>query len=253
MTTVELVSKYRHTFNTDYTADPNCVAAYLFTEGSGTTVDDASANSNTGNFKGTGEPAWASMAGTNAPSYAPYMADFDGVDDYIVVANHASINIAASNLAVVVWCNRDDTGVTDHIVSKWDNFVVQIANTNDVRWAVLGVTNLETTGDLFPSGSWYHIGTTYNTTSGLREIYVNGVSVASAKAESGQPTSDTGNLYLGMYEGGGANFTLNGKLSETAIFSDTLTSTEINEIMDYGLKPSGTATGYMTCNKFWGA
>ena len=36
---------------TNYTQDASCQAAYLFAEGTGTSVDDASPNTNTGTFK----------------------------------------------------------------------------------------------------------------------------------------------------------------------------------------------------------
>ena len=43
----------------DLTQDANCVGAWLFKEGSGESVADDSANSNSGTFLGAGEPAWA--------------------------------------------------------------------------------------------------------------------------------------------------------------------------------------------------
>ena len=78
MKTSELVAKYKHIFNTDYTADATCKGAWLFTEGSGTSVADASGEGNTGTFVADGRPAWSSTVPTYGEGGSPsYSADFE--------------------------------------------------------------------------------------------------------------------------------------------------------------------------------
>jgi len=116
-------------FCTDYTADSACQGAWLFTEGSGTTVDNAEGTSSyDGAFKGTGEPAWVgSVTGTNAPpAYATDCVDYDGSDDYISCGN--VYEFADGAFSVGGWFNNLRTNIGSETL-----FVTKINNGGDYR------------------------------------------------------------------------------------------------------------------------
>jgi hypothetical protein len=100
---------------TDYCSQ--AVGCWLFTDtdyngGAGTTVDDASPNSNTGTFKGAGEPAWNTddvSFGTSGS--APNSVDFDGSNDYISVGTMGDFgtSLDADYISFSGWFNTSNT------------------------------------------------------------------------------------------------------------------------------------------------
>jgi hypothetical protein len=232
--TAELVSKYRHSFNTDFTADVNCAGAWLFTEGSGTQVDDASANSNVGDFKGAGEPAWANMSGTGAPTYASKMVDFDGSNDFISIPSITE----GTAFSVTSW-------IFPNSVSSYCDFFSHASLWGNPGW----IFQLRVTSGLlvyrvyyydYNSGvavtlsQWNHVAFSISSTDQLI-FYLDGVATNAVTAGK---VPSTNVIYLGKSENSDWSYWLNGNMSESSLFTDVLTSTEINEIMDYGLKPT---------------
>jgi hypothetical protein len=253
MKTSELVSKYRHTFNTDFSQDVNCVACYLFQEGTGTTVDDTSSNSNTGTFKGAGEPAWDTTDVPFAVSgSAPNSVDFDGSDDFIDLGAAAALDLT-SHVSIVSWVNSHSL-TTQHIVFNNGTFDTRgyyftlfktSGNAGDGLSFVCytGSNNqISSKYTLFNTDTWYHIAATAIADNTPANLYVNGVELTSldvANNFTGATANTTTNAKIGSYSNNTINF--DGGITETAVFNDPLTSTEINEIMDYGLKPAGGA------------
>jgi hypothetical protein len=82
----------------DYTQDPDCIAAYLFQTGIGTTAYDASPHGYNATFASSGHPAWS----TNVPvrSYLAYSAAFDGITDNITAS---SFNTLYHDVDIVFW------------------------------------------------------------------------------------------------------------------------------------------------------
>ena len=105
---VEIRVTHDFTFGaTDYTQDVNCQGAWLFVEGTGTTVGDVSQNTNTGNFKASGEPLWT----TGGPSraYLSNYAAYDNFDDYIKCGSDSSLDDMAA-VTFVIWAYPDTDG-----------------------------------------------------------------------------------------------------------------------------------------------
>jgi hypothetical protein len=238
-------------FAYDYTQDANCKGAWLFTEGSGTSVADASGHSNTGTFASSGHPAWAAMSGTGAPSYSPYMVHFDSsASDWISCGTSDTLNITG-DLTIVFWASRISgnrgtlftrvlanpaygyiTSLEDNVRYHTNNTDWRTANTPiGANWHHYAVVVVANTGGTFyldgsPDGTWT------NNPSGAS-------TASSAIAQIGK-TFDS--LYY------------NGYATEIAVFNQALSSTEITDIYNNGLKgstpPSG---GQMTTNsRYWG-
>ena len=83
------------------------VAAYGFNESSGTTASDASGNSNTGTTSG---PTW------NSQGKFGNALSFDGVNDYVTIANSSSVDIAGTNLTVSFWVSIQNLGGQDDVI-----------------------------------------------------------------------------------------------------------------------------------------
>jgi len=238
---------------TDYTQDANAVGCYLMTEGTGTTVDDASANSNTLNFKGTGEPSWQSTTPNPPAAYEPYYLEFDDVNDYAQVTDHASLDV--TNVSIATWFYRTNNRKYSHIISRWSAYMITIDDdapvgnnsTNQIKGSVWISTvgkSTYTADNAFSDSTWVHTAMTYNGT--IMRLYVNGVDVAnSGSSFSGNIDASNTVVRFGLYQGGGTDYQFGGDIGESGVFGRTLSSTEINEIMDYGLKPSATYSGWV--------
>ena len=240
MKIVDLVKKYLHIFGTDSTQDVNCQAAWLMDEGSGETIADSSQNSNTGVFKGAGEPSWETMAGINAPAYADYMLNFDGSDDYIVITDDNSLDFT-SEMSYTGWYKYESGGELWGKIYYKENayFFERSGATTAARAKVYISSGLEDTGDVtwFTLDEWVHLavvsyrgGSNYLWMMG----YANGVEIVDKNSWNAGNIDITGN---DLYFGGIATATnIRGDFAEGGFFDRELDSTEVNAIMDNGLK-----------------
>lgn len=219
-------------------ADPcgDSVACWLFTEGSGTSVADSSSNTNTGTFKGAGEPAWNAMAGTNAPAYADYYVLDDGGDDFINFGNDASLSLTRS-FSLVNWYYKIDGNsnqlIITHQVGEFHLFL------NTFEQIVLnadGVTQIGTSASSVSVNEWNHVSITVSSgTPFTLTYYINGVDLEEDDTSS-DDLNGTNQDVLMQAEGGNAV-----RRSESGIFDSELTSTVINDIFTNGLSQAGAA------------
>ncbi len=217
---------------TDYTQDANCEAAWLMTEGEGTTIADSSVNSNTGTFKASGQPAWS---GSVPPGgFAAGSVDFNrGTADFISLTNALS-TIDGKTASLVQWMSAD----------SYDSFGIITFGTNtgtSVYWQIgndttvfLMADSLNITSTDFDSSTWFHIAWISDGTD--IEFFADGVSKGSSGEAVTALSAGNKNFYIGDWIASpGSNWTYDGLLTEMALFSDALDSTEINDIMDNGL------------------
>ncbi len=101
--------------------------------------------------------------------------DFDGVDDYIQIADAPTLDIA-NELTVAAWINMRSLPSELHtIVSKDWNYEVHINQNGQVNWwwnDSSGTTRSFTTGSAITLNQWHHVAITYQ--SGQQTIYVDG-------------------------------------------------------------------------------
>ena len=262
MKTAELVSKYRHTFNTDYTADANCVVAFLVTESSGTTIQDATSNNIDGTLASSGHPGFSS---TVPDTFVSHSLDCDSTSSVAVTSAALDLTSGTDTISGVFWVktsatdaavytnrkNGDGNPIIDFVIGNngaanagtgKPSIIVRGDNGSGLVWLINGTA--------VNNNVFHHIAFTINSSKHIN-TYVDGV------GDTGTDHSMTSGVttdqkYFGDELQNAAIPNFVGLMAEPAIFSDVLTSTEINEIMDYGLKPtSGVATGFMTCMKMW--
>ncbi|MEZ4581320.1 MAG: LamG domain-containing protein [Caldilineaceae bacterium] len=133
---------------------------------------------------------------------------FDGVDDVLTVDD---INLAGTSVTVAVWAKRDAPGVNVEFLSQGSQgqeteLEFGFRATNDVTCG-FGGDNPNTT-EVYPETGWHHWACTYDSATGQRAIYRDGVAVAVSAA-------------AGAYTGSGTFF-IGSQLGQTNYFAGLL-------------------------------
>ncbi len=242
-----LLSQSNLVFAKDFCSDANIVACWKMKSdvGAGPIQDDSASNIDL-NLRGDGQPNYEATA--PAAGYDNGAYDFDGTDDDAI--SSSTINLTGTEvITLVAWFNWDAFDDNDDLM--WESST----NYNNNQGAVINDTNAS--GSIFQLGishntsnrrresiaqlsddTWYHLAVVYDasTSNGDIKIYINGVAQATDIDEDDLgATTNFGNFTWYFMSRGGTSLFGNGKLTELAIFSDELTESEINEIIDYGL------------------
>jgi len=231
----------------NYCADGNATACWLFKEGSGTTVDDSTSNNNVGTFKGINEPTWNNSV--LPKPYTSWSVSFDGSNDGIEgVATSTHVNNTA--FTVTLWFNADTfttTSLNDRLVAiktldATSSAILHVYQSSSVNRIAIYNVNDASNSDLQTSlstGTWYHYAISYD---GSKYIgYLNGG--APTNVTKTMNAVGTAPIALGNNKGTSWGTTaFDGYSTEFATFTRVLNSTEINEIMDFGLSPTSTPT-----------
>lgn len=249
----------------DYTQDANCVGAWLFTEGSGTTVADSSPNTNTGTFTDTNKPTWDATDVPYATSgAAPNSVDFSSADHRISVGSDASLDNMTKYTFVTLVSEEGAGGNNNGRVFDKNNRRIFLGDVSNTIQAEIdyGTTNANSlsASNAYSNTTIFSLQVTWDGTGDrYARIYVNTTEVNYGTFQAGGASPD------GIGDDSASNYVignhptvdrhLNGKVTETAIFTRILSSTERNEIYDFGLVGTGAvaATGFMTTNTgYWG-
>jgi len=221
------------------------VAAYSFDEGTGTKVNDASGNGNTGTLKNG--PTWTTGKYGKALS-------FDGVNDYVDVPNSSSLNIAGTKLTISLWVNITDRSGPDMVLlsKPWASSSMpypyyQYAIEFDANGAkTLDFLFGDTTGTLRgpfslkpPVGVWTHVAFTYDGTTvkgyldGVQKLSVPTTQSLQARGQS---------LRIGVDGAFGQAF--KGKMDQVRIYNRALTASEIQADMNTAI--GATSSGALS-------
>lgn len=205
---------------------PGLVLYLPFWEGVGTFAEDVSPYRNNGTLlPAISPPTWVNGVIGKA-------LQFDGATNYVSCANSTSLNLASS-FSVCMWVKMLSwSPITfDRILSKvlfttyQGNYYVQNYLTGGVhKWQVgfFGTLN-----EWIPSLStitlniWYHVISTFNNTTKLLCLYVNGILDNSA-IRNDTPIPNTYPLYIGAWNSNYANFITD----EVRIFNRDLIASE---------------------------
>ena len=211
------------------------VAQWHMDEGSGSSINDSSSNTNDGTMTGA---SWVGADGgrwytsTTAGFSTGDSLNFDGTDDYVTIADSASLDV--TNITIALWVNVDRVDITQHFVSKW------VISTNDRSYALYmnadtvqfetsfngSASDILSSTVVLSSGTWYHLAATFNGT--VKRIYINGT-------ERGNK-SVTGNLYISIASLtiGTINTSLgnhvDGLMDEVSIYNTALSADEVKAL-----------------------
>lgn len=194
-------------------------------ESSGSTATDQTLLANSGTY--TNGVSLATSA--SVPGYGAVAAKFDGVDDYVDVANESDFDITGP-ITVAAWIRADSfTGTHREFVSK-GGFAWRLRYRPDISQASFKCTGL-TTDEVLSSGSllprrWYHMAGVY--TGSALQLYINGV-LNNSVSTSGSISTNNYVVNIGRNaEQTGREF--NGAIYDARVYNRALCPTEISQL-----------------------
>jgi len=166
---------------------------------------------------------------------------FDGVDDYVRIPAAANLNVGASiGFTMDAWIRPDDGAARPIFeynnevgawgVHFWSNYPsVGALYANIVDTSGIGHT-IQTTPGTLTMGIFQHVALTYDRSTGVARLYVNGTEEANASLGVFTPQT-THPLFLG-YRGSGCCGIgrFKGVIDEADVFNRALTASEIQSI-----------------------
>ena len=162
---------------------------------------------------------------------------FDGVDDYIEVPHNDALNL--DNYTIELWMYVENgTDNLSTLIGKNNNnessYSLQISNVSEgtLRFWVFDGTgylaNMYSSAGAFVVDEWTHVAITYDNTTQLYTMYVNGDVVASYTGISGTHASD---LPIQIGRGiGSSDYLFKGKMDEIRIWDRPLSACEISSV-----------------------
>ena len=208
---------------------------WLLDEGSGATAADASGNGCTGTVHGA---AWVSGVSGSALS-------FDGTDDYLDVADHASLDFT-TQMTVAAWVRLDAASaawitVAQKSTASW--FLWQLyARASDATPSFRPAFRIDFDSDgildageeaagsaILSTGSWTHLAGVYNGQALL--FYQNGALAGSNAASATIPANDHA-VWFGRNEIWSEP--LDGALDDLRLYSHALSAAEVQALFSEG-------------------
>ena len=173
---------------------------YHFDEGSGTTTAD-SAGTNNGTLVGSPLPKWVTpgKVGTAALSFSGDGAyDQTASESAVKVANDLS-PILGSTSTLDVWVKTTQVGNNTHYEAPAITGVEQAGAGNDINWGTINAAGdigiyVGDSGGIYSTmplndGQWHNIAITRDATTGIVQLYVDGVLNGSGTFDIGNKTS----------------------------------------------------------------
>jgi hypothetical protein len=209
-------------FTTSTPAGSGLVAAYGFEEGAGIVAADSSGYANHGAISGA---TW------NSAGRFGKGLKFDGINDWVTVADAASLDLT-NGMTLEAWVYptaavdgtviaKHSTGGLVYALYSYDNAPVPVAYVDATSyWAAAGAAQL-------PLNAWSHLAATYDGTT-LR-LFVNGTLVSS-RAIGNPILTSTGALRIGGNSLWGEYF--QGRIDEVRVYNRALIASEIADDMN---------------------
>lgn len=184
----------------------NTVAAWLFDEQTGTTIQDATTNNNTGTLSTFGGDVTLNTAVKKfGQSSLKTVNPFSG--DGAIVPDSTSLHVLTNNFTVEGWFRWDGSNPLNTLLSRAD---ATTASGYQWEFGTSSLTNLIVavsssagtilvTASQFPSNQFVHVAFTYS--SGVVNLYTNGVLAGSGSNPSVVP-SGIGRIGIGTFVGG---------------------------------------------------
>jgi len=237
------------------------LAHYKFDECQGTTANNSapaasggdSGNDGTITIGATGTYTSAGTCGSGTSTEAwnagstgkrNYALGFDGTNDYVEVADVASLRVdnSAEDFSVFAWIKRTTTGA-GYLISKEDadddgwrlqfnssNFVVCSQDATDI-------TSLTAITDT----NWHHVGCTIDR-DGAGIVYIDGKPNGVVASMGTDTMATTSNIRIGTRSYTSTSY-FNGLIDDVRIYNYALTQNQIKQIMNNGAMFFGPATG----------
>lgn len=195
---------------------------------------------------------------------------FNGANQYVSAGNPANLKLTSA-ITIDAWVRPNDfSGDLRAIVSKWgqnflscgpgtgaDSYGLYLQKVGSIiqLFGVIHLTSLSEpvlVGGTIPTGSYSHVAMTYESSTGVFAIYVNGVVVNSVTNAPLPLCTSEKNVLIGAEDAGPSRF-FTGSIDEVEIFSRALSPGEIQQIFQAGsfgkCKPVTTNTAPGQCSQ----
>jgi hypothetical protein len=247
-------SDYTSTASATPIALTSPVDLYHFDEGAGTTTVDSLGGKN-GTLVGTTTPAW--IIGRDGTAALSFSGDglYNKTNQSAVQVSSTLSTALGSTSTLDVWVKTTQVGSNTHSQAPAITGVDQASGTSDIDWGTINAVGkigifVGDTGGVYSTnpindGAWHNVAMTRNATTGIVQLYIDGVLNGAAGFEVGSKTSQFSLIgaLTDLNSSGtftGANF-FNGQLDEVRIYNRVLTPTEIAEIGQVPAAPTGLA------------
>ncbi len=211
--------------------DPQGLVGYWpLNEGTGTVALDLSGNGNNGTW--TGSQIGANGTYYNAGLHQNYAGEFDGSTDYITPPLVTNIFVNAAPFTVAGWMNqsllKQDNGIFGVCTTMATDECLHLAIRNGTPY--MGFYSDDIMGGVTVAGTWYYLTFVYaGGASGMREIYLNGVPVASgASSVAGLQVTPTTTPEMGEDAFG----VTSGAIQDVRLYNRVLSPAEIQALYD---------------------
>ena len=175
---------------------------------------------------------------------------FDGSGDYILIAGTSDFDVQDFTLSSWNYSDNYDANMfmfekttEGSVNTQYSLFYNSGGTDSKIYFRTYGLSTTELTvadhanGPV--DGQWNHIVATYNSSTGIKKIYCNGVEIASQTGLTGTiNTNPTGTSWIGTY-GGGSGYPFNGKKDEVRIYNRALSAREVRQLYEWAPGPVG--------------
>ena len=163
---------------------------------------------------------------------------FNGTTSYISVPHSTTLNITGS-FTIDAWVKPNNVSSSQIILQKRavsaNGYTLYLSN-GKVSIRTNSSTRL-TGKTVIPINQWTHIAGSFDSSSDLFSVFVNGVQDTFVVIASAEPVTNTDSLLIGK----GFNDPFNGVMDEVKIWNVSFTSSDISQIMRISL---GTNSGF---------
>lgn len=203
-------------------AEDGLVAYWPFDEAKGKEAIDVTGNGHDGEFAGA--PKWVDgKFGTGL--------EFDGEDDYVIVADDAAFAIE-ENITFMAWFSPNDLLNSRRLMVKNNSIFVifDFGNKDSIDFLVKpNNTFAESTTTDWKVGEWYHFAGTFD--GKTMKVYINGKLEGEAANNVPIAPSDL-ELWIGGDDFGRPTDYFPGKIDEVRLYEKTLSEADIQKVME---------------------
>jgi hypothetical protein len=169
---------------------------------------------------------------TNGAYFKQGYCVFDGSNDYIDPPDDSRFSLASFSLSATVRFNVINANqfIIDcsNDASYGYGYSLRLTNTNKIRFWAYDANNLIDSPGTYAAGTTYNVTATYNGTTKLQSLYVNGRLVISGTHSNSFSPATVSRLRIGIASLFG--LPLNGQLRDVLFYNRALTTNEVEAI-----------------------
>lgn len=211
----------------------NLVAYYPFN----TNSNDESGNLNHGIVNGA-------VLTTDRFGNANSAYEFNGIDNYILVANSSSLDVFNSDLTITMWLYNDNPLLSDTSykgISKggWNTGAgYELLYSNYWNDGTLHFTTGSSGNNVYSfnayNNQWVMLTGVYDNATSTKKVYINGIEQTTTIQAAGNLSSSANDLYIGRrHPSNSYSGFVKGKMDDIRIYNIALTASEILNLYNF--------------------